>query len=416
MSDATQPLPEPDPPFGHPPGRPRPAAALPASPALASPALAPPVEPGLVDYLYGVLCRARWILLNALFVGLVAAGVSLVLPHWYLARATFLPALEERSTFSLTAFLREVAIPGGGLSDQVQAGDLSVALLKSRRVRAALIEEFDLIDRYKAKDSEEALIALDAHSSFFVGQEGLVTVGIEDRDPEVAARLVNRSIAILDQFNAEQRMTKGQRTRIFVERELEQCGRDLAAAEEALEQYQTKTKLMPLSPQAEAGVGASAELLARKFEAEIALRMKQSVLRENNEEIRLLRAELAEIDKKLAELPAIGLDYARLMRDLKVREQVYSFLRTEYEQAKIQEERDTPSLTVVDAAEKPLKRARPRRTLLTLTAAGVAFVVSVLGALVLTWVDLLAPDDRRRATLRAAGAELKRFLRLRRRR
>ncbi len=408
MSDATRPLPEPDPPFGPPRGRPRPAA-LPAPP------FSPPADPSLVDYLYGLVRRARWILLNVLFVGLVAAGVSLFLPHFYLARATFLPAIEERSTFSLTAFLREVAIPGGGLSDQAQAGDLSVALLKSRRVRAVLIEEFDLIARYKARDIEEALVALDAHSSFFVGQEGLVTVGIEDRDPAMAARMVNRSIDILDQFNAEQRMTKGQRTRIFVERELEQCGRELAAAEEALEQYQTKTKLMPLSPQAEAGVSASAELLARKFEAEIALRMKQTVLRENNEEIRLLRAELAEIDRKLAELPAIGLDYARLMRDLKVREQVYSFLRTEYEQAKIQEERDTPSLTVVDAGEKPLKRARPRRTLLTLTAAGVAFVVSLLGALVLTWVDLLAPDDPRRVTLGAAGAELQRLLRIRRR-
>jgi len=69
---------------------------------------------------------------------------------------------------------------------------------------------------------------------------------------------------------------------------------------EALERYQTKTKVAPLSPNSEAGVSASAELLARKFEVEIALRMKQSVLRENNEEIRLLRAELAEIDRKLA--------------------------------------------------------------------------------------------------------------------
>jgi uncharacterized protein involved in exopolysaccharide biosynthesis len=412
MSDATQPLPEPDPPFARPLGRPGPAATPPAAPAPGP----PPEDAGLVDYIYGVARRARWILLNAFFVGLVAALISLFLPHWYLSRATFLPALEERSTFSLTAFLREVAIPGGGLSDAVQAGDLSVALLKSRRVRAALIEEFDLIARYKAQDIEEALIALDAHSTFFVGQEGLVTVGIEDRDAAMAARMVNRSIAILDQFNAEQRMTKGQRTRVFVERELAQTAGDLTAAEEALEQYQTKTKLMPLSPQAEAGVSASAELLARKFEVEIALRMKQSVLRENNEEIRLLRAELAEIDRKLAELPAIGLDYARLLRNLKVREQVYSFLRTEYEQAKIQEERDTSSLTVVDAAEKPLKRARPRRTLLVLTAAGVAGVVSVLGALVLTWVDMLPPADHRRATLRAAGAECGRLFRFRRRR
>jgi uncharacterized protein involved in exopolysaccharide biosynthesis len=75
-----------------------------------------------------------------------------------------------------------------------------------------------------------------------------------------------------------------------------------------------------------------------------------------DEELRRLRSELGEIDRKLGELPALGLEYARFVRDLKVREQVYTVLRTEYEQAKIPEERDTPSLTGVDRAEPPIRR------------------------------------------------------------
>jgi hypothetical protein len=375
-----------------------------------------PEDAAFVDYIYGVTRSGRWIALNVFLVAAVAAVASLFLPHWYRAQATFLPASEESSDFDFHAFLREVALPGAGLSEAVQAGDLSIALLKSRRVRDTLVVEFDLIKRYKVKDVEAALAALHSHSDFFVGQEGMVNVAIEDRDPRVAANMVNRSIEILDKFNAEQRMTKGQRTRIFVERELGESERALRQAEELLQRYQVETKLVPMSAQAQSDISASAALLARKMEVEIQLGMKQTVLREGHEQLKLLRSELAEIDRKLGELPALGLEYARLLRDLKVREQIHTFLRTEYEQAKIQEERDTPSITLVDRAEPPLRRVRPRRTLIVASAAGVALAVSVLGALVATWVQLLPADDRRRDTLRAAGREVGSMLKLRRRR
>ena len=374
-----------------------------------------PEEAAFVDYLRGVVRRAPWIGLNALAIGGIAAVVSLFLPHWFMASGSYLPAVEERSTFSITALLREAAIPGAGLSDQVQAGDLSVALLKSRRLRQVMIQEFGLVERYKVKNAEDALATLDVHSSYFVGQEGLVTVSIEDKDPAIAARMVNRSIDLLDEFNAEQRMTKGQRTRLFVERELTLAEGALRTAEDDLERYQAKTKLVPLSSEIESAVSSSSMLLARKMEIEIQLGMKASILQEGNEELKLLRLELAEIDRKLGQLPAIGVEYARLVRDLKVRETVYGFLRTELEQAKIQEARDTPSLTIVDRADPPLRRNRPRRAAIALTAAGVTVVVGILGALVLTWGELLPPDDRRRQVLGAMRGDLKTFFPRRRR-
>jgi tyrosine-protein kinase Etk/Wzc len=427
MKDASHPFsdsePRPRPPRAG-EGHPRPplefgsrgAAPLPASPRPPAPDELPgPEEATFVDYLRGVVRRAPWIALNSIFVGGVAAVVALLLPHWYLASGSYLPAVEERSTFSVTALLREAAIPGAGLSDQVQAGDLSVALLRSRHLRAPLVETFNLDERYKMKTIEDALGELDVHSSYFVGQEGLVTVMIEDRDPKIAAEMVNHSINLLDQFNAEQRMTRGQRTRMFVERELAATESTLRAAEDSLRQYQSKTKLGPLSTEMESAVSTSAELLARKMQVEIALGMRSNVLKEGNEELRRLRSELAEIDRKLGELPALGLEHARLVRDLKVREQVYTFLRTEYEQAKIQEARDTPSLTIVDRAFPPIRRHRPQRTMIAASAAGVAAALSTLLALVLTWRDLLPADDRRRVALAAMRADIGAMFRRRRR-
>jgi capsule polysaccharide export protein KpsE/RkpR len=217
----------------------------------------------------------------------------------------------------------------------------------------------------------------------------------------MAARMVQPVDRSPDEFNAEQRMTRGQRTRLFVERELSLSDGSLRKAEDDLEHYQAKTKLVPLSAEVESAVSSGSFLLARKMEIEIQLGMRASILQESNEELKLLRLELAEIDRKLGQLPALGVEYARLVRDLKVREQVYGFLRTELEQAKIQEARDTPSLTIVDRADPPLRRTRPRRAAIALTAAGVTAVVSILGALVLTWGELLPPDDRRRHVLGA---------------
>ena len=426
MKDASHPFsdsePRPRPPRAG-EGHPRPplefgargAAPLPTAPRPPAPdEPAGPEEATFVDYLRGVLRRAPWITLNALFVGVVAAVVALLLPHWYRASGSYLPAVEERSTFSVTALLREAAIPGAGLSDQVQAGDLSVALLRSRHLRAPLVEQFDLQTRYKTKTIEDALGELDLHSSYFVGQEGLVTVMVEDRDPEVAAQMVNQSIELLDKFNAEQRMTRGQRTRMFVERELAATETALRASEDSLRGYQSKTKLGPLSTEMESAVSASAALLGRKMQVEIEIGMRSNVLREGNEELRRLRSELAEIDRKLGELPALGLEQARLVRDLKVREQVYTFLRTEYEQAKIQEARDTPSLTIVDRAYPPIRRHRPQRSMIVLSAAAVAAVLGTLVALVLTWRDLLPADDRRRLVLDAMRTDLGAMLRRRR--
>jgi uncharacterized protein involved in exopolysaccharide biosynthesis len=371
--------------------------------------------PGLLDYVHGVVRRARWILAAAVAAGLVTAVVSLLMPAWYAARATFLPSTEERTTPSLTAMLQGALNPGGGLSQLMQAGDLSVSLMQSMRIREPLVREFDLVERYRARDVDEAAGALDRHTSFHVGQEGMVRVTVEDRDPEVAAALANRTVELLDRFNAEQRMTRGRRTRQFVEAQLETTQAALARAEEALTAYQESTRVVPLSSSDASAVETGAMLLTRKMQLEIELEVKGEWLAEESEELRRLRTELDEVERRLGELPALQLEFARLVRDVKVQEEVYRFLRSQLEEARIREQEDTPSLTVVDRATPPALRARPQRTKMVLAAVVLAGLVAVLGALATTYAELLPAGSRRRQALAATGRELRDLVLWRRR-
>jgi uncharacterized protein involved in exopolysaccharide biosynthesis len=363
--------------------------------------------PGLLDYVHGVARRARWILAALLAAGLVTAVVSLLMPAWYAARATFLPSTEERTTPSLTAMLQGALNPGGGLSQLVQAGDLSVSLMQSMRIREPLVREFDLVERYAARDVEEAASALDRHTRFHVGQEGMVRVIVEDRDPEVAAALANRTVELLDRFNAEQRMTRGRRTRVFIDSQLDTTRAALARAEEALRAYQESARVVPLSPSDASAVETGAMLMTRKMQLEIELEVKGERLAEQSEELRRLRTELAEVERRLGELPALQLEFARLLRDVKVQEEVYRFLRSQLEEARIREQEDTPSLTLVDRATPPALRARPQRTKMVVAAIVLAGLVAVLGALATTYVELLPAGSRRRQALRATGRELR---------
>ena len=73
----------------------------------------------------------------------------------------------------------------------------------------------------------------------------------------------------------------------------------------------------------------------------------------------------------------LALEYAELEREVMVQEKVYEFLTAQFEEARIRESRDLQSVNVLDEAVPPIKKARPRRSLIVLLSAAMAFGVAV---------------------------------------
>jgi len=79
--------------------------------------------------------------------------------------------------------------------------------------------------------------------------------------------------------------------------------------------------------------------------------------------------------------PALRFEEARLRREIDRFQGIYTQLGSQVEQARIQEVRDTPALTVVDAPTEPVKKSSPHGSVWGLTAAILGAALALLLAM-----------------------------------
>ncbi len=79
-----------------------------------------------------------------------------------------------------------------------------------------------------------------------------------------------------------------------------------------------------------------------------------------------------------ADLPLLGVAYADLFRRMQIQEAVYETLTQQFELAKVQEAKETPSVKVLDAASLPERKSFPPRTLIAVLGAFLAASAAVM--------------------------------------
>ena len=94
-------------------------------------------------------------------------------------------------------------------------------------------------------------------------------------------------------------------------------------------------------------------------------------------------------------VPLLALDYGRLMRELKVQETLYGMLTARYEQAKIAEARDTPTVQVLDPAIPAEMKSKPRIRLNMMIAGVLALFLSIFLAFFLEYLDRIRAQSAR---------------------
>ncbi len=299
--------------------------------------------------------------------------VAFLLPPWYEATASLLPPGEEESSFGIARLLKGGAVPGIKIPTEATPVEVFLAVLDSRRLREAIVNQFDLKKEYKRKYMQDAIKDLKKHVKFKLTDAGTVDMSAEDKDPKRAAAMLKSYIALLDQFNREVRSTKGRRTRIFVEQQLNQNKLDLAQSEQALADYQATHKAAIITPEMSTAAEDAARIYAQRTALQIRLGIIRSYSREGSPEEQQIVDQLAQLDQQLRALPETGLELQRLLREVKKNEQVYVLLTAQYEDARIEEARDVVTVDVLDEPAPPERKSRPHRLVLT----GVGFLLSL---------------------------------------
>ena len=383
----------------------------------------PDEEINLLDC-WRIIWKRRWLIGGLCVVSVLTAMVlSVLMPKIYASSTTLLPTLDSKEGGGLGGLL--AAAGGGGAAQSLGISlpgapatptDVFMAMLKSRIMVDEVIRQFDLQTVYEAKTMQDGRKALEENTKIAVSKEKLITITVEAELPQLAADIANFYVTHLDRLNRTLNVTKAGQTRVFLERRLAESKINQVREEEALKEFQIKNRAVALEPQAQAMIQAAAMVQAQIMAQEVQLQVMGTYLSPNNPEMARARSGLDELHNQLhmmesgkggkgmlpgdqlhpamVTVPTLALNYARALRALKVQEALYVMLTSQYEQAKLAEARDTPTVQVLDPAIPAEKKSKPRIGLNMMIAGVLALVVGVVLAFALEYVGRVRAQQK----------------------
>jgi len=348
-------------------------------------------EINLLDYAV-VLWRNRLLIVGLFLVAVLTTFVVTIrMPKIYESTATILTPREGGgggllSGLAASGLLQQV--PGISVPSLTPNRDMLISLLKSRRIAQAVVERFRLQERYKARYLEDAIKGLQGATKTIVSKEGVISITVEDQDPQRAAQITNFYVEQLDQLVSQFGTGEAGRQRAFLTEQLARAKRNLEEREEGLRRFQERNRAVVLQEQTRGAIEAAARLKGEIMAAEVQHEVMRNFATEANPEMVALRRRIQEMKKQLtqmeygdrlsqlppraqspdrrefsvpfAKVPEIGLELARLTREAKVQETLVTLLSQQLEQAKLAEARDFPTVQVLDRAVPAVRPSKPK--------------------------------------------------------
>ena len=319
-------------------------------------------------------------------VGLLALAVSFLIPPTYTATTRILPpAQQQGASPALAAQLGTIAgLVGAGVALKNPA-DQYVEFLRSRTVYDAIVARFKLKELYEVKYLEDARRELARRSRASAGtRDAIITIQVDDQDPARAAAMANAFVEELRNLTKTLAISEAAQRRLFFEQQLVQSKDNLTKAQIALQRSGVAEATLRTLPQST--LETLARLKAQITAQEIKLASMRTSMTDANPEFRLALQELAALRGELAKAEKSGpsnaahdgVEYVARYREFKYHETLFELMAKQFEVARIDEARDGAVIQVVDAALPPERKSAPRKSLIAVVAALVAFFVTVV--------------------------------------
>jgi capsule polysaccharide export protein KpsE/RkpR len=349
-------------------------------------------------------------------VGLVLSiAVAFVIPNRFKSTARLMPPDQmDSSAAMLAAAASTKAGPGFGavatnLLGLKSTGELFVGMLESRTIQDDIINRFDLRKLYRERLLEDARDDLAKNTSISEDRKsGIITIQVTDKSPQRAAAMAQQYVEELNRVVTQLNTSSAHRERVFLEERLAQVEQGLESAEKGFSEFASKNTAIDIQAQSKAMIDAAATLEGELIATQTELQGLKQIYADGNVRVRTTEARLEELRRQLQkiggksditalpdsqsdasviqpsirQLPLLGVNYADLDRSAKVQEVVFETLTQEYELAKVEEAKQTPSVKVIDPPDVPGKKSYPHRLwiiLLSTLGTGILGTIWVLG-------------------------------------
>ena len=326
----------------------------------------------IVDMAKLLVSRWKLLVLGPLGAGVLAVGITYLIPPTYTASTTFMPPQQAQgAAASALASLGPLAGLAGGAAGIRNTGEQYVALMQSVTVSDRLIEQFKLLEAYGAKYSVDARNELAQNVRISLGKkDGMITVSVDDTVPQRAADIANRYVEELRRVAATLAVTEAQQRRTFFEQQLQMSRDRLLQAQQALQSSGFNAGALKAEPKAAAE--AYAKLRAEATAAEVRLQVTRGSLTESAPEVRQQQATLNALREQLARSAQPvdgqgGPDYISRFREFKYQETLFELYARQFELARVDESREGALIQVVDPAQAAERKSKPKRAFVGLS-------------------------------------------------
>jgi tyrosine-protein kinase Etk/Wzc len=288
---------------------------------------------------------------------------------------------------------------------------LFAEILKSRTSAEYVIRNCRLMNYLSVKDTQLAAEKLMKSLDVEVSKEGIISLSVDVATPlfsrfssakdsirNLSSRISNAYVEALDKINQEKLNSHARHSKEFVEKQLLITKANLDAAEDSLRNFQETNKAISLSEQLTASIQTAAKIKSDIILTEIQIGTLSSNLMDNNNTLEGLTRKLEELKKQYAQIeageklgsdympsfsnvPRLSLELAKLYREVRIQNDVYSLLQKQFYSEKIQENKDIPTVEVLDKAMPPLKAKSPR--LIYHTLLGSLFIFLLMCCIIL---------------------------------
>jgi uncharacterized protein involved in exopolysaccharide biosynthesis len=283
------------------------------------------------------LRQRRLVLRVALLVVLAVVAFFLLRPRTYTVSTSFRLQTRTGQALNLSGLAAELGLTVPS-ADATQTPAFYIDLLRSREILGTavthryptaarpaastvdLMEALEVSGDTPAIRRDRAMTKLsDAITALASPRTGVISLSLTLRDPVLAEAVVRQLLDEVNVFNLESRQSQAGSERRFVEQRLADVRQDLRGAEDRLQAFLQRNRDYRNSPQ-------------------------------------------------------LSFEQDRLMREVSMQQQLYTSLAQSYEQAKIEEVRDTPVITIIDQPERPAEpdpRGLLKKSILAVVLGGV---------------------------------------------
>jgi tyrosine-protein kinase Etk/Wzc len=336
-----------------------------------------------------------------------------VYPLSYEASVTVLPPEKNSQMGGLSGLLSGSEDISNLITGGISGGNsqLFSEILKSRTAAEYVIKKNNLIAFYNADDMFEAIKKIENNLNVDITKEGIIKLNVNvsthlfplfsgegKKVKKLSADLSNSFIEALDEINRNKLISKAKNAREYLEGQILITKGLLDSVETSLMSFQKSNKTISLPDQVKAAIDAAAKLKAEITSTEIELGMVRSNLKDNNSTLINLRGKLEQLKDQynkmemgsqdylvsFQEVPQLGRELASLLREVKIQNEIYLLLQQQYYKEKIQENKDIPTIEILDAAIPPKSPVAPR--LIYSTILGGLFVF-IFVSLIIVYTD-----------------------------